>query len=486
MENETAFNQQLESIRNEFIVNGFDLFADFGFDDDTLDSSVFASPYIDSSSDDDTVPVRFMQTDIQKRRHRQNLEKRRLLQAIRRLKRARREKPQKITLPSGRARKVWRAGMQVRKRQMKDPFKALPCDVLLDIMRQTRCGDFGNLMEVSPAAEDLYSGNESACIRGIEVEQYSQLKWLFGDSRQRTTEQKQALKDWIGTYYYASEDEDTVVEDFGRIDDGKLTGPRSLKYPRWVQMSLGDVIKFLQGTTGIEVTCRTALCMQALTVKRAELVETTLVNRARGHQKTQLVRLSEMPSEDRIRLFKRQPATTQNEICRIFEEIISPIAKVTMDRSVASWVRHYYSEWAADDPSKDFEEMGTWLTSLSVGMVMQVVLEHPGETMDTWMDMCTGRIGSSNMWSIILLELEMEGQGEEQVKTGMEFAEVIGFDARKVLAGTPVEETLDELLEEDTLDEFLEEEILNELYQEEIEGLEGGDEESIFGIFDNP
>ena len=481
MEYETASNQQLESIRNEFIVNGFDLFADFGFDDDTLDSSVFASPYIDSSSDDDTVPVRFMQTDIQRRRHSQNLEKRKLLQAIRRLKRARREKPQQITLPSGKARKVWRAGMQVRKRQMKDPFKDLPCDVLLDIMRQTRCGDFGSLMEVSPAAEDVYSGNESACIRGIEVEQYSQLKWLFGDSRQRTTEQKQALKDWIGTYYYALEEEDTVVEDFGGIDDGKLTGPRSLKYPRWVQTSLVDVIRFLQGTTGIEVTCRTALCMQALCMKRAGLVEMTLVN---GHQKTQLVRLSEMPSEDRIRLFRGQPATTQNEICRIFEGIILPIAKLTMDYSVASWVRHYYSEWAAEEPSKYFEEMGRWLTSLSVGMVMQVVLEHPEETTDTWTDMCTGRIGSSNMWSIILMEVEMEGQGVEQVKTGMEFAEVIGFDARKVLAGTRVEETLDELLEEDTLDEFLQEEILNELYQEEIEGLEGEDEESIFGIFD--
>lgn len=468
MANQTTPSQQLESIRNEFIVNGVDLFADHGFDDDTLDSSVFASPYIDSSSDDNTEPVRFMQTEIQKRRHRQNLEKRKLLQAIRRLRRAHRQKSQMITLPSGKARKVRRAGMQVRKRQMKDPFKDLPCDVLLDIMRQTHCGDFVNLMEVSPAAEDVYSGNESACIRGIEVEQYSQLKWLFGDSRQRTTGQKQAFKDWIGTYYYAAGEEDTVIEDFGRIDDGKLTGPRSLKYPLWVQKSLGNYMKLVKDTTGLEITCRTALCMQALIMKRAELVEKTLVSRARGHHKTQLVCLSEMPSEDRISLFKEQPATTRNEICRIFEKIILPIARETLDLSVAAWVRDYYTRWLST-PSVELEDMETWLTSLSVGLVMQVVLEHPGETMDTWMDMCTGKIGTLYLPWIIVLELGLGGQGEKPVKTGIEFAEAIGFDSRKALTGTAVEYTLNELLEWESLDGSL-----------------GEETESLEDVFDDP
>ena len=462
MADQMTSSQELQSIRNEFIVNGFDLFADFGFDDKTLDSSVFASPYIDSTSDDDTEPVRYMQTEIQKRRHRQNLEKRRLLQAIRRLRRARGEKPQIITLPSGRVGKVSRGGIQLRKRQMQDPFKHLPCDVLLDVMRQTHCGDFVNLLEVSPAAEDVYSGNESACIKGIEVEQYSQLKWLFGDSRHRTTKQKQALKDWIGTYYHLYGQEDTVVEDFGKIDDGKLTGPRSLKYPLCVQESLRHFIKSSEDTTGLEMTCRTALCMQALSMKRAELVEAMVFHSARRHHTTQLVCLSEMPSGDRISLFKGQPATTQNEIRRIFEKIITHIARLSMDLSVADWVRNYYSQ-GANNSSKELKDMGAWLTSLSVGMVMQVVLEYPGETMDTWMDMCSGKVGASNMPSIITLEMELEGQGEEQVKMGMEFAEAIGFETRKVLAGTAVEHTLNGLLQEET---------------ENLEG--GGNEESVF------
>lgn len=54
------------------------------------------------------------------------------------------------------------------------------------------------------------------------------------------------------------------------------------------------------------------------------------------------------------------------------------------------------------------------------------------------------------MPSIITLEMDWEGQGEEQIETGMEFAEIIGFDARKVLAGTAVEHTLNELLQEET------------------------------------
>ncbi len=463
MADQTTSSQQLKSIRNEFIVNGFDMFEDFGFDDSTLDSSVFAPPYLDSTSDDDTEAVRYMQTEVQRRRHRQNQEKRRLLQAIRRLRRARREKPQKITLPSGSVRKVWRGGFQRMKRQMKDPFKNLPCDVLLDIMRQTRCGDFVDLMEVSPAAEDVYSENETACVRGIEVEQYSQLKWLFGDSRHRTAEQKQAFKDWIGTYYYVPKQEDTVVEDFGRIDDGRLMGPLSLKYPLWVQESLGDFIKSLEDTTGIAMTSRTALCMQALSMKRAELMEITVFDRVRGRHKTRLVYLSEMPSEDRISLFKRQPATTQDEIRRIFEKIITYITRVSMDLSMAGWVTDYYSQ-RANNNSKELKEIGAWLTSLGVGLVMQVVLEHPGETMDTWMDICLGKAGASSFESIMTLEMDFEGQGEEQVKIGMEFAEAIGFDTKKLLAGTAVEVTL------------------NQLLKEEAERLEGeSNEHSIFG-----
>ena len=465
MADQTTSSQQLQSIRNEFIVDGFDLFADFRFDDDSLDSRMFASPDIDSTSDDVMEPVRYMQTEIQERRHRQNLEKRRLLQAIRRLRRARREKIQSITLPSGRVEKVSRAGIQRTKRQIKDPFKNLPCDVLLDIMRQTRCDDFVNLMEVSPTAEDVYSGNGNACIRGIEVEQYSQLKWLFGDSRHRTTKQMQALKDWIGTYYYVSREEDTVVEDFGRIDDGKLTGPGSLKYLLRIQESLGDFIKSLEDTTGIEMTYRTALCVQALSMKRAELVEVTVFDRSRGNHEIQLVCLVDMPSEYRISLFKGQPATTQDEIRRIFQKIITPIARASMDLSVADWVRYYYSE-GANNSSKELKDMGSWLTSLCVGMVMQVVLEHPGETMDTWMDMCSGKVGASNIESIITLEMELEGQGEEQVQMGMQCVEAIGFDTGKVLAGTAVEDTL------------------NELLKEEVERLEGGGNEG--GAFDDP
>lgn len=447
MANQTPSSQQLQSIRNEYIVNGVDLFQDAGFDDDTLDSSVFASPYIDSTTDDDPKPVRYMQTDIQKRRHRQNLEKRKLLQTIRRLRRADRGKPQDITLPSGKLRKVSRGGIQRRKRQMKDPFKGLPCDVLLDIMRQTSRGDFEGLMDVSPAAEDVYSVNANACIRGIEVEQCKHLKWLFGDSRHRTAEQKQALKDWIGTYYYSLKETDTVVEDFGRIDDGRLTGPESLKYPLWVKESLVGFTKYLEDITHNNITSRTALCLQALSMKRATVVETSWYHGVSGPHRARMVSLSTTPAEDRIRLFERQPPTTQNEIRRIFEKIIIPIASEIMDANLADWVRDYYSQ--STNEWKELKEMGAWLTSLVVGMVMQTVLEHPGMSMDTWMSMCSGILEASRVESIMTLEIESEAQSEEQFTIGMKFAEAIGFDRSEVLAGTPVEDTLNNLLMEE-------------------------------------
>ena len=240
-------------------------------------------------------------------------------------------------------------------------------------------------------------------------------------------------------------------------------GPLSLKYPLRVQESLGDFIESLKDTTGIEMTSRTALCMQALSMKRAQLVAWVAFDGVRGHHKTRRVILSEMPSEDRISFFNGQPVTTQDEIRRIFENIITYIARESMDLSMADWVRDYYDQ-RGNNNSKELKEMGAWLTSLGVGLVMQVVLEHPGETMDTWMDMCFRRAGSSNLESVMALEMELEGQGEEQVKVGMEFAEAVGLDTKKVLAGTAVEDTL------------------SELRKEEAERLEGeSNDESVFG-----
>lgn len=450
MANQTPSTKQLRSVRNEFIVNGLDLFKDAGFDDETLDSSVFAAPYIDSDSDDVTQPVRYMQTEIQRRRSRQNLEKRKLLQTIRRLRRADKEKLQEITLPSGELRKVWRGGIQRKKRQMKDPFRTLPSDVLFEILCQTNRDDFVSLMKASPAAEDLYSGNANACMKGIEVEQCGQQKWLFGESRHRTAEQKQALKDWIGTYYYTLRERDTVVEDFGRIDDDKLTGPESLKYPLRVQESLVGFTKSLEDITHSKITSRTALCLQALSMQKATVALSTSYNRVRGPHKARMVSLSKTPPEDRIRLFENQPLAIQNEIRRIYEKIITPIANEMMDSTTADWVREYYSSgiylW------KDLKEMGAWLTSLAVGLVMQTVLKHPGWSMDSWMSMCSAILVPSVIDRIMRLEIELKPQTEEHFVIGREFAEAIGFDGSEVLVGTPVEDAL------------------NSLYLEELEG----------------
>ena len=449
--NQTPSSRQVRSIRKEFIVNGLDLFKDAGFDDDTLDSSVFAAPYIDSDSEDITLPVRYMQTEIQKRRNHQNLEKRKLLQTVRRLRRADKEKLQEVILPSGELRKVWRGGIQRKKRQRKDPFRTLPSDVLFEILCHTNRDDFVGLMEASPAAEDLYSGNSNACIRGMEVEQCGQQKWLFGESRHRTAEQKQALKDWIGTYYYTLRERDTVVEDFGRIDDDKLTGPESLKYPLRVQESLVGFTKSLENITHDKISSRTALCLQALSMQKATVVlGNSYDRRVRGPYKVRMVSLSKTPPEDRIRLFERQPLETQSEMRRIFEKIITPIANEMMDSTTADWVREHYSSsiyaW------KKLEKMGAWLTSLAVGLVMQTVLENPGASMDSWMSLCSGVLGPSTIDRIMRLEIEMKPQGEEDFWIGRKFAETVGFDGSEVLVGTPVGETL------------------NSLYLEELEG----------------
>ena len=447
MANRMTQSQRTHRYRRDFVLSRVDIRKESGPEATPITASSSMDYCSDEDSDDPygPQPVKFMQTKEQKQRDAKDLEMRRHLYTIRRMKRARRGEPQRINLPCGSRRTIRRESPRRKQRQMKDPFKALPYDIVVNIMRHTRCDDFENLMVVSPAAEDVYSVNTNTCMKGIEDEQFCQLKWLFGDSRRRNSHQKQNLKDWIGSY--SKDFGYQMVHDFKYIDDDNFTGPQLLLCLQWAQESLDVDITAVEMKVGIKMNQRTSLCLQVLSSRRAEVIE---FEDSQGYTRKQVL-LSRMSAEDRISFFQSQPISTQADIRSIFEKVITHCARASMNWRMALWVRDYYNQRPLEN-SRGLNMMGTWLTRIAVGLVMQMMLENPAESMEKLVELCWDDVpglGLPNFPTVLGHEMESYGSGDEDIRTGLDIAEGVGISMANVLPGTAAERTLNAMLEKE-------------------------------------
>ena len=68
----------------------------------------------------------------------------------------------------------------------------------------------------------MFEWNETAYNRGMEAEQFQQLKWLLGDSKSRSPEQKQEFKDFITTWVEGL-NPDFLLDHLDRVDNNGIT-----------------------------------------------------------------------------------------------------------------------------------------------------------------------------------------------------------------------------------------------------------------------
>ncbi len=411
--------------------------------DDIFDAA-FAASMHDSDGEDpfEPQPKRFMQTEHQKRKQTRDLEIRRMAWTIRKMRKRYEAQQQRLASTIGKMREHYEAQQQrlARQKQPPSPLERMPSDLVLKMMQHTHLRDLRNLINSSAINRSIFKANKNAVLRGMEIEQFPEWAWLFGNSKHRTPAQSQNLKDGIvseGLFYrpegYGSIDEYRLLRLVRKVDNNEFTGVGNIKFLRFMQNRLDADIKLTESFTGFKIARRTAICLRSLGFFRTEMVDEELQS-------------IDSPWEALSQRIREQPASIQAEIRSILMIAIETIYHSVQD-SVKGWIlRSYYRN---PDKHGNPQEIKKWISKLVTGLILGVV-------MPAWRAERRGSPPySSFVWQKWCLCLEYEllelfdehDEGDmnviQEVELGVDFGNSIGLDPERLLDGTPAGACLD-------------------------------------------
>jgi len=326
-------------------------------------------------------------------------------------------------------------------------FGSLPFDIRIHIMRHTRLNDIGYLTRSGMAAGEVFETHEKAVFRGMEVEQFSEFAWLFGDSTRRSPKQKETLKVCMASGYFP-EKSIKLIEAFTMVDDDAFAGRT---YIGVLQM-LSDCINMMVDSH--DVAGRKALCITMFSFRRVMRIEIQESTGQTGSKDSAGPRYQisreVIPMEERLELLKTQSVATQAAMRALLErgvlkifECLNQFAKETdedtfvplMGEQTVDWIWWYLGPDKVDHQMKK-QEMGPWMAKLAVGYILHSLFICYGQD---WMTIATEMWKKSFcFWDALTLELMNSGSTDEIWREERDFAESIGFDWSCTLRGTAV------------------------------------------------
>ena len=351
-------------------------------------------------------------------------------------------------------------GMERSRSRFYRSFGRLPFDVRIHVMRHTRLEDLDNFRASGSIVRDISDTHLEAVFRGIEVAQFSELSWLFGDSIRRSPQQKQALKDFIGTYMPLKDP--VLLKRFQSVDDDKFTGRLNIR-------TLNKILHEIDAMASkANLTRRMALCFAFFDARRTifrTTPEATADHNSRqiGGPGEQILEwdIEDIPIDERIALFEAQPAVTRSKIRTIFEHMVLETIRcfdyliqnlVHLERytqllgeDTADWIKRYYSPDKTDYQMAP-RLMETWIANLLVGFILEAALQNFG-----WncMDIATTMLNQPpdlDFSAALGIEFLQSGSTDGFWKEGRDFAKRMEFDLSCVLEGTEVKSYLQKLL----------------------------------------
>lgn len=392
--------------------------------DDIFQAALAASLH-DSDEEDpyEPQPKRFMQTEHQKRQQKRDLEIRRVAWTMRKMMKTYKAKHQPLT----------------RQEQRPSPFEKLPSDLVLKLMQHTHLRIVHNLINSSAINISIFRANENAVFRGMEIEQFPEWKWLFGDSKQRTLAQSQHLKDATlseeffhnpGDHGWAYDEQ--VLEVLQTIDNNEFNGAWNIKFLQHMQDRLDADIDLTKSYTKMKIARRTAICLRSLGFQRPDIV-----NEEDRSEYGELVNATSIPWEARSQLVNEQPANTRAEIRSVLKIVIEKLSH-RVQRLVNCWI-WWYDRTPGNDRKP--EEVKKWISKLVTGLILEkVVPKWRAENTSSssapcfvWHYSCLFLAHDLG----VLLDKHDEGDLDVvgEVKDGVEFGESIGLDLERLLDG---------------------------------------------------
>lgn len=379
-------------------------------------------------------PKRFMQTEHQKRQQERSLEIKKVARAMRKIMR---KKP-RSSHP--------RVGKQKKR---PSPLEKLPSELVLTLMQHTHLRNISDLMISSATNRNIFKANEKAVFRGMEIEQFPEWRWLFGDTKYRTATQTQHLKDAIlsenqrenpGPHGWVFDDD--LLEILVMIDKNEFTGVRNVMFLQDMQDRMDVDIEVTESYTRMKIARRTVICLRSLSFQRPGIVE-------EGSRIKELpwVNAFGVPWDAKSQLINEQPASIQAEIRSVLKYVVKDLFQEFLDVAVQWMGQHSIS---TNHDQKAQQKARKWMSKLVTGLILETVI--PNWRTETIGASPASRFAwkSSDFYFSLprrLAELlDARDRGDEnvmqKVKIGVEFGNSIGLDPEGLLDGVLAERYL--------------------------------------------
>ena len=400
--------------------------------DDIFEAALAASQHESDGEDPwGPQPKRFMQTEHQKTQQKRDLEIRQVAWTLRKMKKDHEAKRQRLK----------------KQKRRPSPFEKLPSELIIKVMQHTHLNDLLDLVNSSEINQSIFEANKNAVYRGIEIEQFSDWKWLFGDTMNRNVAQSQRLKDAIavecffqsfgarGQSWY-----EQLQEILRTIDDKSFTCLQNVIFLQDMQDLVEMDIEATESYMHKKITRRTAICMRSLNFERPAILK--------EEQRTgngPLVRYIPLPWEARSQVIREQPGSIQAEIRSILKLVIIDFYR-RLEEVLTRWThRHYGNPGNHRKP----QEVKKWMSALVTGHIIEEVIPRwHSDVIQDALALCFARRSTFlEIANGLIFLLDEHDQGRpnvlQQVKAGVEFGKSIGLDVEGLVEGTPVGDCVD-------------------------------------------
>ena len=261
-------------------------------------------------------------------------------------------------------------------------FGRLPREIRLYMMWFIRPTDLKKLVLSGQSTKEIYERNRRSIWRGIEVEQYQEFRWAFGDSKHRSAIQRQTIKDFLVCRYDPYKMPRIVLEACKLVDHGMFTGACNAGF-------LQDMSAMLDGNARInpQISRQTLLCLVMLTVWRVSYNGLQLTCHPPAGLRYRL-NIRPLTVDERIGIIEQHTAVVQVRIRVSLERLVKKIAIIVvrwaeeenvapamMGRWTVDWMEEYLGP-EKKDPKMEKNQLGQWIGHLVAGLIFDTVFSQ--------------------------------------------------------------------------------------------------------------
>ena len=335
--------------------------------------------------------------------------------------------------------------LREERRDQSSRFRKLPPELILKLMQHLDLSNLDNFVISSGMNKWIFGVSETAIYRGMEIERFSDLKWLFGKTVHRTSAQMQHLKDAICVEYCSGASrlayEQDLLKFMRMIDINSFTGRQNVTFLQTMQDRVDTDITAIKSYTTKQVARRTAMCLMRLSFLRP-----TVVKEEDRADNGPLVRCLTLPWVARSELIVEQPASVQAEIRSLLmiavRRFYLPLQKI-----LNRWTCKYYRN---PGNHRKPQEVKRWMSKLVMGLILQDMVPQwysVGVNSDVELSFEQSSIYEVGVNLKLLLQKHDEGSVDvlKKVKDPLQFGRSIGIDLEGLVDGTSAGDLVDHL-----------------------------------------